>query len=301
MEYVIIIVLLVIILLLTLYLFFINHDLKRISKEIDKYKDSNSNHLIHSQIPLSNLTDLIRHINVQLEDTKKEKIYFEHQKVKLEKMLMNISHDLRTPLTSALGYIDIVLKSDLSDEEKNSELKIIEDRLKRLEQLINSFFEFSTVSLNDYAIELKEINLIEILEECISHYYDDFQKQKRNIILTKHKQKYYLLSNKNMLMRIFDNLISNAFKHGYGDLKIDLNVGSSLELTFKNKIVDEHIDLNHIFDEFYTTDISRTKGNTGLGLAIAKEFTTSLNGRISANLNNDDLYIVLKFKIESKD
>ena len=89
-----------------------------------------------------------------------------------------------------------------------------------------------------------------------------------------------------MLLRIFDNLIGNALKHGEGDLTITVIESDELRITFENVPISQDIDTEHIFDEFYTTDISRTKGNTGLGLAIAKQFTEMLDGTISAALSN---------------
>ena len=96
-------------------------------------------------------------------------------------------------------------------------------------------------------------------------------------------------------MRIFDNLISNALKHGTGNLTIsvdlvkDIQSNETVQIRFANELHDPAMDINHIFDEFYTTDISRTKGNTGLGLAIVKQFTEILNGSISAQ-NADGLF-----------
>ena len=94
-----------------------------------------------------------------------------------------------------------------------------------------------------------------------------------------------------MLLRIFDNLIGNALKHGIGDLTIRLEKSDAIKISFSNGVLDENIDTVHIFDEFYTKDISRTGGSTGLGLAIAKEFTELLGGRIAAEVIREQLVI----------
>ena len=91
----------------------------------------------------------------------------------------------------------------------------------------------------------------------------------------------------------FDNLISNALKHGTGDLSIKLIQGENAEIVFRNGIGSPEPDIEHIFDEFYTTDISRTKGNTGLGLAIAKQFTEMLGGSISAAREGDSFIMTV--------
>ena len=126
------------------------------------------------------------------------------------------------------------------------------------------------------------MNLVSVLEESIIHYYEDYNGQGREIILNSGNPRIKILSNRNMLMRIFDNLIGNALKHGTGNLTITVIQSDTIQLRFENELIDSEIDTDRIFEEFYTTDISRTKGNTGLGLAIAKQFTEMLGGKISA-------------------
>lgn len=208
-------------------------------------------------------------------------------------MITNISHDLRTPLTSAIGYIEIIQQSDLSKEEKQKELQIVEERLRRLEELINSFFEFSKISSSNKQIELEEVNLISIIENSIVHYYEDYKKDDREIIFNNKLEKNKILSNKEMLTRVFDNLIGNSYKHSNSNLTISIENKENIEIIFSNELEYPDLDIKHIFDEFYTIDISRTKNNTGLGLAIAKQFIEDLDGTIEAKKQNNDLEIII--------
>lgn len=292
----IILILIIIILLLITYLFSIKKDLKIITESIKNLKKNNSNYLIHSDISLKELSELIKEINILIKESKNDKIIYNQKNKNLRKMMTNISHDLRTPLTSALGYIDIILKSDLSEEEKEKDLKIVEERLKRLEELINSFFEFSKIVSNNNLPELNDVNIISVIEESIVHYYEDYKKNNREIIFNSNVQKYKIKSNKDMLIRIFDNLINNAFKHSDGNLEIKIECNSNIKISFTNKLLYDDLDIDHIFDEFYTIDISRTKGNTGLGLAIVKEFTDVLGGKIYAKKTKRNLNIIIEFK-----
>lgn len=211
-------------------------------------------------------------------------------------MMTNISHDLRTPLTSAMGYINLLQNSQLSEAEKSREIDIIAKRLVCLEELINSFFELSQVLSSGKSPEKTDVNLVSVLEESIVHYYDDYCGQNKQIIFNCEYHKLELFSNRGMLLRIFDNLIGNALKHGDGDLTVTVEKGDGVILKFRNRIVFSEISMEHIFDEFYTTDISRTKGNTGLGLAIAKQFTEMLGGSIEAVQIGEDFLITVKFK-----
>ena len=287
---IVVILLIIIIIILTTYLFLIKKDLKRISIDIKKH---NSNNLIHSEIPIKELDNLINEINNLIKKSKAKEIDYKRKNIKIKKMMTNISHDLRTPLTSASGYIDILLNFD--DKYRIDELIIIKERLKKLEDLINSFFEISKLELNNN-IDLEKVNLIAIIEERIAGFYDDYNKYNRKIILENNQKNIKILSNEKMLARVFDNLINNAFKHSDSDIKIKIEKKENIKITFSNKLLDSNLDINHIFDEFYTVDISRTKGNTGLGLAICKEFIETLNGKIYALKNDDSINIIIELK-----
>lgn len=293
MEFVIIILIIVIIILLT-YLFLYHNEIKHISKEIDIIKDLNSNTLIHSKYNLKIINNLIYKINNLLTESKNIKIDYGNKNKSLMKVMTNISHDLRTPLTSALGYIDIILKSDLSEEEKKRDLITIEKRLRRLEELISSFFEFSKIISINKRPTLEKINLTSVLEESVIAFYDDYKKNNREILLDCNQRKIIINSNKLLLTRIFENLIGNAYKHSNSDLSIKVEIANKVKIIFSNELLDDDVDVDKIFDEFYTVDISRTKEGTGLGLAIAKEFTRQLNGKIYAEKRKGQLKIIIE-------
>lgn len=295
MEFIIIILIIVIIILLT-YLFLYHNEVKHISKEIDNIKDLDSNTLIHSKYNLKNINNLIYKINNLLTESKNIKIDYGNKNKSLMKMMTNISHDLRTPLTSALGYIDIILKSDLSEEEKKKDLITIEKRLRRLEELISSFFEFSKIISTNKRPALEKINLTSVLEESVIVFYDDYKKNNREILLDCNQRKIIINSNKMLLTRIFENLIGNAYKHSNSDLNIKVEIENKVKIIFSNELLDNDVDIDRIFDEFYTVDISRTKEGTGLGLAIAKEFTKQLNGNIYAEKHNNQLKIIIELQ-----
>ena len=289
-----ILILFIIIFVLLIYLFLMKKEINRITDNLDNILKLDTNQILHGEFTNKELKDLILKINNILNYVRNKELNLEHKNNSLKREITNITHDLRTPLTSALGYIDLILNSNLPRDEQDRELKIIENRLLRLEELINSFFEFSVITTENKKIEMKNINLVGLVEECISRYYDDFVKEKREIIFNTKIKKSIILSNSEILKRIIDNLISNSLKHSNSDLIITLSQNDSVQLSFENKIIDSNLDIEHIFDEFYTSDISRTKGNTGLGLAIVKEFTEILGGKINAKNNNSNLIITVQ-------
>lgn len=293
---IVIIILVIIILFLLSYLFFMKREVRRIKKEIFLIHKNNSNNLVNSEFKAKELTELIDEINKILKNEKENFSAEVKQKKMLNSVMLNISHDLRTPLTSALGYTNMLLSQEKLSEIDFNEINIIKERLLRLEELIDSFFVFSKISNESKNIEKDNANLIELLEASIVSYYDEFKKEDRNIVIAKNVNKCLIKTNKELLKRIFDNLVVNALKHGDGNLFIDFKEDTFIEISFSNQVLSNDLDISQIFDEFYTTDISRTKGNTGLGLAIVKSFTVLLGGKIEAFLKEDFLYIIIKFK-----
>ena len=294
MIYILVILIMVIFVLLA-YLFFIKKELKRISEEIEIVRSSNSNNLVHNEYRTKEISLLTNKINSLIVEIKQVEQEYGNKDKALMKMITNISHDLRTPLTSAIGYINLIQTSSLSKEEEQFELKTIEERLKKLESLINSFFEFSKILSSNETLTFEKTNLNMIIENCIASHYEDFQKEDRKIVLTTYSNKIDINSNKKLLTRIFDNLIENAYKHSTSDLEIEIKKKDKIQINFSNNLLYNDLDTEKMFNEFYTVDISRTKGNTGLGLAIAKDFTEQLNGEIYANKRKDKLTIVIEF------
>lgn len=261
-------------------------EMKSISRQLKEIKREDTNRLVHSGGSGKTADELINEINLLLAQTNQSRISYQQKSHSLEQMMTNISHDLRTPLTSAMGYIRLIQGSELSEEEKSRELAIIEKRLVRLEELIDSFFEFSQVISGGKAPEISAVNIVAVLEESVAHYYDDFCAADRRIIFSCSEQRLTLGSNQKMLTRIFDNLIGNALKHCSGDLSISVEQSDGVRISCVNELIDPDVEIEHVFDEFYTTDISRTKGNTGLGLAIVKQFTEMLGGTASASVQD---------------
>lgn len=271
--------------------------LRGLKKELDFIMSNDTNRILHTEFNSKELKEFVSAVNMYLSEIQKRKTEIEHKNNNLMVMMRNISHDLRTPLTSAAGYTDLILNSDLTEDEKISEMKIVEARLKRLTELVDSFFEFSKILTTNKEIELETVNLIGILEECIGNFYEDYKKENREVDFITSNNKISISTNRTMLSRIFENLISNALKYGSGNLTIEVisENADAIRISFTNRIIDKDLDTGRIFDDFYTTDISRTKGSTGLGLAIAKEFTEQLNGNIEAHIEDDKLVIDTTF------
>ena len=286
-----VIVLSIAVIALTVALILEKREIRNIEDALRKIRKGTGGNSIHSKGGSKDADRLTKRINELLAELRLQKEEYEHKRHRMDQMVTNISHDLRTPLTSAVGYVDMVRTGDLDEAEKQRELEIIAERLERLQQLINSFFEFSKVMSSEYSPDKTTVNVTALLEESVAAAYDNFEDRGRHIELDITDERKEVSSNEIMLTRIFDNLISNALKHGGGDLKITREEN---KLHFINGIPEgETIDTDRIFDEFYTTDISRTRGSTGLGLAIVKDFSDMLGIDISASVEDKLFKITL--------
>lgn len=281
--------------LLITTLFLTKKEEKRITHELKRRKHQESNSGIHQETSSHTINQLLLEINDLLKRNNQQKIEVERQNKALKKMIVNISHDLRTPLTTSLGYLDILANNNIQEKTKIEYLKIIIERLNKLNTLLNSFFELAKVITEENNINYEKINIISILENSIATFYEDFHQRKREIDFQTKENVIYLNANLMMLTRVFDNLIINSLQHSKDTLEIKVKqVKEKIIITFTNPLL-EIIDIDNIFDEFYTSDISRTKENTGLGLYIVKEYIEQLKGTVSAKKiqkeNNDYLEI----------
>ncbi|SDA27689.1 Signal transduction histidine kinase [Ruminococcus sp. YE71] len=271
---------------------FQRNEMRSIGRQLRQIKTADTNSLVHNENGTSGT--LVNEVNALLTEMRRSRAEYSRKNHELEQMVTNIAHDLRTPLTSAMGYINMIRTSDMPEDEKKRELEIIEKRLDRLESLIDSFFEFSKMISRGEPPQLEDLNPCAVLEEAVVHYFDDYTARGRSISLDTPPKRMTVSSNRRLLLRIFDNLIGNALKHGCDDLFIKLTEENGLTITFRNDVY-EQIDTERVFDEFYTTDISRTKGNSGLGLAIAKQFTELLGGSITADCSDKSFTVTIRF------
>ena len=216
----------------------------------------------------------------------------------LRASIANMSHDLRTPLTSIMGYLQMARLEEVSEGEKNEYRDIVENRTKSLQQLISSFYDLSRIEGNEYNFNYKKVNLKNILCENIAAFYNDFINNNINPIIEVDETIRDIISDEGAITRIFTNLIGNIIKHGESYVKITLKQKDDVIITeFINKTTDlteENVD--KLFKRFYTVDKSRSDRNTGLGLYITKVLVEKLGYSINATLKNEELIIQILWK-----
>ena len=231
----------------------------------------------------NNIANLSLSINDLLQ--KRRQDYFEVQRTEatLKRAITNISHDLRTPLTSAKGYLQMAASEGLEAETLHRYHEIIQDRLTALTVLMDSLFAFTQAVEGN--VTLQSVNIGNILRDTLAGSYIEIEKKGFIVESDIPDTPVYHICDEDAMKRVVLNLVSNAVVHGNGYLRVRFT-GGVIEIA--NKAKDLHlIDAGNIFERFYTADTSRTNKRTGLGLAIAKELVEKMGGGISAVIDGD--------------
>ncbi|KGM94787.1 histidine kinase [Clostridium novyi A str. 4552] len=281
------IILIVIIVLLIIVIVNLNKKISNVSKILKELDEGNINTRIRMQTSSKQLKVLIEAINNLINNF--QEVYRSNRQYEFErkKMITNISHDLRTPLTSLLGYIEFIKDNkNLTKAEINEYIKIIDNKGNDLRKLINAFFDFSKLETSDVRLKRENINLSELIRQNIILFYNDFNSKDVTPIIDIPKEDIYIMGDKEAMERILNNLISNAVKYGCDGKNIGVNLAcyeNKVEIVVWDEgkgIESENLDL--IFKRLYTVEQSRNRNfkGSGLGLTIVKKLVEVQKGNI---------------------
>lgn len=271
-------------------------EFRRINKEISNNLDEYVN--IKTKSVDKDVENLVQNINLIFDS--KQKVVAEKKKKEeeLRASISNMSHDLRTPLTSIIGYLQMIKSEKSSEADKKEYMDIVEKRTKSLQKLISSFYDLSRIEGNEYNFNYKKVNLSNVLCENIAVFYNDFINNNIEPVIEIEEGIKEIISDEGAITRIFSNLIRNMIKHGENYVKISLKQENDIIITeFTNKatgLTQENVD--KLFDRFYTVDNSRSDRNTGLGLYITKVLVEKLGYDVTAKLDNENLKIKIVWK-----
>jgi len=205
-------------------------------------------------------------------------------------LITNVAHDLRTPLTSIIGYLELLKnKNDLEPEVKEKFVDIAYSKSKRLEKLIEDLFGFTKLNHGKIAMKISTLDIVKLLEQMLDEFYPNFQEAGLEYEFVTSDPGIQIEADGNLLARLFDNLINNAIKYGADGKIVRVEIRRMdpmviIRVINYGKVIPEN-DLEHIFDKFYRVDHSRSMntGGTGLGLAIAIGVVTLHGGSIEAS------------------
>ena len=221
-------------------------------------------------------------------------------------LITNVAHDLRTPLTSIIGYLELLRKNNsISPEMRQKYLDIAYNKSERLQKLIEELFGFTKLSYGKVNLNIKEVDIVKLLAQLLEESYPNFAKNGLSYDYVSNTGSQIIEADGDLLARLFDNLINNAIKYGKEGKRVKVNLRADREIvTIKivnyGYVIPEK-ELPLIFDRFYRTDHSRTTqngpGGTGLGLAIVKNITDMHHGAVSVSSDLSGTVFTVKLKI----
>lgn len=230
-------------------------------------------------------------INTQLRILRQEHLRYHQGDTELKNAVTNISHDLRTPLTAICGYLDMMEKTEISEQQARY-LGIIKERAELMKQLTEELFRYSVIVSDDEKTETETILINQVLEDSIMGYYAVLTEKGIHPDVNITDKQITAELNKEYLSRIFSNLLNNAVKYSDGDL--DIILSDTGEITFSNTAKGlSAVDAEQLFDRFYTVEAAHH--STGLGLSIARTLVRRMGGTITGEYADSRLKIKIKF------
>ncbi len=292
MNTILLIIAIIFIICITIKIFLLKYSIKEIEKSFDFILNTDTNSIISISSSDKDIKKLATSLNREIIILREQKLQCKNGNDELKKIVTNISHDLRTPLTVISGYIDLI-KTEKNENNKEEYLKIIKNKTIELNELTNQLFEFSKFIDIDTEMVKEKCCINEILEETLISYYNIFND--KNIIpqINICKEKIYKEINKISIIRVFENVLSNAAKYSDGDLNIVMNKDGKIIFSNTAKRLDS-TSVQKIFDRYFS--VENAKETNGIGLSIAKQLIELNNGKINAKYINKTLIIEISFK-----
>ena len=254
-----------------------------------------SNQRLTCSVRDRNILSLCRLVNTYIDSQQKLVLQAREAEEELKYTIASVSHDIRTPLTGASGYMQMAEKTEDPDKRKEY-CRIVRGRLKDLEQLLDQLFLYTKLTSQEISLQMEPVSLFPLVCEVLTGFYGKFQEQNREPSLDFQEEAIQIQGDGSQLKRVLGNLVSNSLSYGLGTLFI-FQKGNTL--TFSNKVKDPgSIDPDQMFVRFYRGDPSRNaskSSHAGLGLSIARELTQAMGGKIEARLQGDILEIILTF------
>ncbi|MBO0410169.1 HAMP domain-containing histidine kinase [Enterococcus hulanensis] len=289
----IVIILIIIIVSLVFSIFLLKRDIKKIDLQL-RDMDLDRNQLTGLSLADTTVNSLAETINRTILNQKEERIAEIKKERELKETISNISHDLRTPLTAIIGYLQLLEREALSKDQREF-VRVSLEKSMTMKNLTQSFFELSYYESQNIELDLRKINLSNLVIEGILQETSNFEKY---TITPKFdiQEDCWVYKDERLLVRLLQNLISNVLQHGKESVHFVLSQKEETILTITNKYDNKiEIDTGKLFHRFYISDKSRNSKGNGLGLAIVKALSERLNINVSASVEEDLFTIRLVF------
>ena len=270
----------------------LGHELQKLEKgEFDDSVDSSSYMLLFRKYAKS-----LKHTKEGMALAVEKNIKNERFKTEL---ITNVSHDLKTPLTSIINYVDLLRKEDPNSEKAKEYLNIVDNRSQRLKKLVEDLIEVSKASTGNVKVNLTAVDIEEFINQANGEFVDRFENAGLSPVVNPIDEKLFILADGTLLWRVFINLLSNICKYSLKDTRIYFSVVSTAErvqVIIKNISSSPlNITAQELTERFVRGDKSRNTEGSGLGLSIAKSLTEAQNGTFNIDIDGDLFKVILSF------
>lgn len=250
---------------------------------------------IRMAVPNAAAEELLAEVNRLLALRMEDRAEGRAREKELRRQISNVSHDLRTPLTSILGYLQLLEDDTLSPEDRKTYLGVVGSRAQALQRLITSFYDLSRLEGGEFPLEKERVDLRGVLAELLASFYQDFTDAGFDMRVDLDEHVPAVCADPGGALRVMTNLLRNALDHGQSPMTIRLYAeGKRVVSHFTNAAPDlGPEDARHVFDRFFTSDKMRTGRNTGLGLAIVKTLAEQMGVEVRTELADGNFTIAL--------
>ncbi|MNW45979.1 Sensor histidine kinase YycG [compost metagenome] len=285
--------------LLLVRLLMLRRELGRITEQLYRYNERATGKKIDVALFDQKLEALAGQINRQSNLFVESEVQRKRVEKEFRQAVANISHDIRTPLTSIFGYIQLLEAESITPEEKLEYVAIVKNRTRRLQALLNDFFELSVIESLDYPLQNEKLGMTVLLSEILVGFYDSFNEINITPDIRLPEENVSVYADESAVRRVVENLLVNTVKHTTGHVEISFKrQRETADLTIVNDAKElAGSDVNLLFDRFYTADRTRSSQASGLGLSIAKSLMDKMGGTLTAELDGEKLLMTCRWKL----
>ena len=274
-----------------------HRSLRSAVRQLRALEENQSGARVRLAVPNRAAEGLLDEVNRLLELRQADQSAYRQREKTLRQQIANVSHDLRTPLTSILGYLQLLDDPKLTEEERKEYLSVVESRARALQSLITSFYDLSRLEGGEYPLRREPVELRASLAGLLASFYSDFTEKGFDMDVELAENLPPVWGDPAAVLRVYTNLLRNALDHGEGCMSIHLYLEKGRVVSaFANETHELTAeDVPHVFDRFFTSDKMRTGRNTGLGLAIVKAMADQMGCRVEASLKDGSFRILISW------
>ena len=264
---------------------------------------------IHNKLDIigdDNFSNLAENIN-NIGDGLDKAIYNQLKSERLKsELITNVSHDLKTPLTSIINYVDLLKQDNFQNSKAEEYIEILDNKSQRLKKLTEDLVEASKISTGNISLKLEKINVVELIKQATGEFEDKFKKHKLEVIVNSADDEINIMADSRYMYRIIENLYSNISKYALENSRVYIDVKrngkkafsdvQNLSIEIKNISKDRlNISAEELMQRFVRGDKSRTTEGSGLGISIAQNLTELQNGKFELTLDGDLFKVKMEF------